>query len=104
MQADVLKPLASLPRFLKALTDGTKEERSALLLGLHKRLYHREPAELRKLLHAAGVPLGILSCVEDALQACETCRSFQQTAAKPLTKLSTALTFCLLYTSDAADE
>jgi hypothetical protein len=93
MQTEIMKPLSSLPKFLKALTEGTKEERAALILGLHRRMYHKEAGEMRKLLHAAGVPMHVLATVEDALVGCEICRNFQQTSAKPLSKLSTALTF-----------
>ena len=93
MQVEVMKPLSSLPKFLQALTNGTKEEKTALILGLHRRMYHKEGAELRKLLNAAGVPMHILSIVDEALVGCEVCRNFQQVSAKPLTKLSTAFTF-----------
>ena len=93
LQQDALKPLQSLPRFLKAIVEGTSEERTALIIGLHKRLYHRSSTELKKMLHQAGVPLHILAFVDDAVAACETCRAYANTAARPLAKLSTAPVF-----------
>ena len=93
LQQDALQPLQSLPRFLKAIVDGTNESRVALILGLHKRLYHRSSTDLKKMLHQAGVPLHILAFVDDAVGACETCRAYANTAAKPLIKLSTAPVF-----------
>ena len=93
LSQDSMRPLKSLPAFLQAIVNGSNEERNALLLGLHKRMYHKESKELRKLLHSAGVPLNILAFVDDALAACETCRAFANTSAKPLSKLSTSLVF-----------
>ena len=45
----------------------------------------------KKMLHQAGVPLHILAFVVDAVGACETCRAYANTAAKPLIKLSADL-------------
>ena len=90
LQQDALQPLRTLPSFLNAITNGTAEERAALILSLHKRLYHRESGQLKKMLYQAGVPLHLLAFVDDVVNSCETCRAFANTSAKPPAKLSTA--------------
>jgi len=80
----------TLPAFLDTLIKGSPEERTSLLLSLHKRMYHRSAGEIRKILHRAGVPLAILSHVDDAINSCETCKAFAQPGAKPIAKLSIA--------------
>ena len=90
LQQDALQPLRTLPKFLEALVNGTAEEKTTLIMGLHKRMYHRGADELRKMLHKSGVPLNILSQIEDIVNSCPTCRAFAQPGAKPLAKLTLA--------------
>ena len=90
LQQDSLRPLRELPAFLKAITEGTPEERSSLILALHKRQYHRDSKQIKKMLNASGVPLHILSHVDDIINSCEVCRAFAAPGAKPLAKLGVA--------------
>jgi hypothetical protein len=93
LQEDAIQPLKSLPAFLKKLTVGEPEEKTMLILALHRRLYHKESGEIKKLLHKAGVPLTVLSLVDQAVAACETCRSFANPSARPVVKVNSAVRF-----------
>ena len=56
MQQSALTPLKSLPSFLDRIVNGSAEEKTMLILQLHKRLYRMRAEELRKALHKAGIP------------------------------------------------
>jgi hypothetical protein len=83
-------PLLSLPKFLEALQGGDRDEKLALLLRMHKQLFHKEAEEMRKLLHKAGVPLAALSIVQDAVDLCPICRQWKSGKAKPVLKVRAA--------------
>jgi len=83
----------SLPATLKILATGSREEKIDLLLKLHRRLYHRPPAELRTLLHRAGVPWSILPLVQVACSLCTTCRAWQLGGTRPASKVRLAARF-----------
>ena len=93
LQQDALAPLKSLPSFLDKVVNGTAEIRTMLILGLHKKLFHMNAADLRRALHKAGVPLNVLVFVDDAVASCETCRAFAAPSARPNVKLLTAVRF-----------
>ena len=93
MQQSALTPLKSLPAFLDRIVNGSAEEKTMLILQLHKKLYHMRAEELRKALHKAGIPWSILTFVEDAVAACQTCRSFASATSKPKVKISLAIRF-----------
>ena len=76
----------SLPHTLRTLATGTKEQRLELLLQLHRRLYHRPPAELRQLLRRSGVPIHVLTLVDDACALCNACKQWQVPGTRPSTK------------------
>ena len=86
LQEDASK-IQTLNQFLRALADGDTATREALILALHRRLYHRPAPELRKIMHKAGVPMSVLSLVDDVCSKCETCRNFNGPHAKPLVKI-----------------
>ena len=79
--------LASLPKFLEVLQSGNRDEKLDLLLKMHKRLYHKEAEELRKLLSRSGVPLSSLTLVQEAVESCPICANWRGSKS------------CLLYTS-----
>ena len=85
--------ITSLPQFMKTLQSGTAEEKHATILGLHRRLYHKEAPELRLLLSNSGVPLSVLATVEDTLKSCEVCNAWRQGHAKPVLKVRCAPRF-----------
>ena len=90
---DATQPVRTLPAFMDALIKGTIEERTSLILTLHRRLYHINATNLKRLLHKAGVPLSILSSVDDILSGCEACRAFAAPGARPIVKLNVASRF-----------
>ena len=91
--ADAKLPLDNLPGFLKILQSGTSEEKSNLILALHRRLYHKPAAELRILLQRAGVPLTVLAQVSSIIETCEACNKWSRSHAKPVVKTRTAPRF-----------
>ena len=80
----------SLPTTLRVLATGSREQKLDLLLKLHRRLYHRPPAELRTLLHRAGVPWTVLPLVATACSLCPTCRQWQVGGTRPAVKVRLA--------------
>ena len=90
---DASLPLDKLPAFLKTMQSGTSAEREALILGLHRRLFHKEAAELRQVLARSGVPLTVLSTVEEILSKCQTCQQWRKGHARPVVKTRQALRF-----------
>jgi crotonobetainyl-CoA:carnitine CoA-transferase CaiB-like acyl-CoA transferase len=77
----------------KRLQTGTATEKHDTILGLHRRLYHKEASELRKLLTNSGVPLSVVATVDDVLKSCEICNSWKQGHAKPVIKVRLAPRF-----------
>ncbi len=90
----------SLPAILKVLIEGTKEEKIAMLLRLHKRNYHKQEDELRKILRRAGVPLRMLVYVKDAIKLCDICRRWAATGTMPAVSLQLATSFNQLVHGD----
>ena len=64
----------------KRLQTGTATEKHDTILGLHRRLYHKETSELRKLLTNSGVPLSVVATVDDVF---EVLRDLQLLEARP---------------------
>jgi hypothetical protein len=92
LQSDAPK-LKSASSFIQQMITGTQTEKTALILALHRRLYHKPADDLKKLLHRSGVPMSVLSLVEDALKACNVCRMFEAPQATPIVKIHAALKF-----------
>ena len=86
-------PLSSLPKFLESMQSGTRDEKIDLILKMHKRMYHKESEELKKLLHKAGVPLSALSLVQEAVDSCSICANWRSSKAKPVLKVRQAPRF-----------
>ena len=76
----------SLPVVLKGLVEGNSEEQISIILALHKRLYHRKSGELRELLNKSGVPMRVLTLVEEACNRCEVCRRWSAVSTKAAVK------------------
>jgi len=84
---------STLPAMQRTLTEASKEEKVRMLIVLHRRMYHRPPDQMRRLLKAAGVPLATLALVEEACKACEICRRWDATGTKPNVKLHLSASF-----------
>ena len=77
----------SLTGVLKTLCESDSVEKQiAVILALHKRLYHRKAEELTTLLTRAGIPSRHLTRIKEAVDRCEYCRRWSQIAAKPSIK------------------
>ena len=87
-----------LPVILRTLVEGSTEDKLKLLLGIHRRLYHKPVKEMRQILTRSGVPIRILALVEDAVALCETCKRWQRAGISPVirTRLSTKFNQLLL--------
>jgi hypothetical protein len=68
------------------MRDGTDAEQTKLILGLHKRLYHQQAPDMRRMLRRAGMPLHALAGIEAAIQQCDTCRAWAKGGTKPIFK------------------
>ena len=90
---DAEQPLNSLPQFMNVLRNGTEEEKIAIVLALHRRLYHKPPADLRKILQKSGASLHSLSLVDKACAQCEICLMWAKSHAKPAVKSMHATRF-----------
>ena len=91
--ADAKLPLDNLPGFLRTLQSGTEEEKSNLILSLHRRLYHKPAADLRIILQRAGVPLTVLAQVSAIVSTCDICKNWSRGHAKPVIKVRAAPRF-----------
>ena len=95
--ADDKQPLHSLPGFLAALVNGDENEKIELILSLHRRLYHKPPAEMKILLQKSGAPLHAIALVTKALEPqggyCSICRNWSKSHAKPILKTNTSARF-----------
>ena len=83
----------SLDGVLQVLSDGTVEDKTKLLLSLHKRFHHKPAQALRTLLHRSGVPLRTLSLVETACDLCHICKRWSATGTRPAARTSLAYSF-----------
>ena len=60
---------------------------------MHKRRYHKEAEELRKLLSRSGVPLSSLTLVQEAVESCPICAAWRGSKSKPVLKVRQAPRF-----------
>jgi len=83
---------ASLPGILATLVTGSKDDKVAMLLQLHRRLYHKSPDQMTPVLRRAGVPLATLSLIKVAVGHCEICKRWSRVATQPsvATRLASA--------------
>ena len=83
----------SLSGVLTTLANGSHDDKVKTLLALHRRSYHKPPAELRQMLSRAGVQLRNLTLVQEAYDLCDVCKKWRNSSATPIIKTSLSHSF-----------